>query len=80
MSRSGEAPKVNVPDDLRDILLEFTINYLLEQPPDIIDYAVDFFKKLQENRRAAPPKENAPASPDDSILSNDDGESYSANM
>lgn len=74
MSRSGEASKVNVPDDLRDILLEFTINYLLEQPPDIIDYAVDFFKKLQENRRTAPPKENAPASPDDSILSNEDGE------
>lgn len=72
MSRSGEASKVNVPDDLRDILLEFTINYLLEQPPDIIDYAVDFFKKLQDNRRAAPARENAPVSPDDSILSNED--------
>lgn len=42
--------KVKVPDSLRDILLEFSIAYLLEQPGDVIDFAVDFFTKLQSNR------------------------------
>ena len=74
MSRT-DASKVNVPDDLRDILLEFTISYLIEQPPDIVDYAVDFFTKLQQNRRANPPRRNVPVSPDDSIISNEEGTS-----
>ncbi|XP_012056741.1 PREDICTED: cAMP-dependent protein kinase type II regulatory subunit [Atta cephalotes] len=45
------AGKITVPDDLRDVLLEFTISYLLEQPGDIIDYAVDFFTRLRDTRR-----------------------------
>lgn len=42
--------KVTVPDSLRDVLLEFSIAYLLEQPGDVIDFAVDYFSKLQTNR------------------------------
>ncbi|XP_075217108.1 cAMP-dependent protein kinase type II regulatory subunit isoform X1 [Lycorma delicatula] len=42
--------KINVPDELRDVLLEFTISYLLEQPPDVVNYAVEFFTKLRDNR------------------------------
>ena len=42
--------KVKVPDSLRDVLLEFSIAYLLEQPGDVIDFAVDYFSKLQTNR------------------------------
>lgn len=42
--------KVKVPDSLRDVLLEFSIAYLLEQPGDVIDFAVDYFTKLQTNR------------------------------
>lgn len=46
-----QAPtKINVPDELRDVLLEFTISYLLEQPPDVVNYAVQFFTKLRDNR------------------------------
>ncbi|XP_029167386.1 cAMP-dependent protein kinase type II regulatory subunit isoform X1 [Nylanderia fulva] len=47
----SNAGKITVPDDLRDVLLEFTISYLLEQPGDIIDYAVDFFTRLRDARR-----------------------------
>ncbi|KAG5317537.1 KAPR2 kinase, partial [Pseudoatta argentina] len=51
MSCQRNASKITVPDDLRDVLLEFTISYLLEQPGDIIDYAVDFFTRLRDARR-----------------------------
>ncbi|XP_011630408.1 cAMP-dependent protein kinase type II regulatory subunit [Pogonomyrmex barbatus] len=51
MSCQRNAGKITVPDDLRDVLLEFTISYLLEQPGDIIDYAVDFFTRLRDARR-----------------------------
>lgn len=49
---SCNAGKITVPDDLRDVLLEFTISYLLEQPGDVIDYAVDFFTRLRDTRQA----------------------------
>lgn len=67
-------PKVKVPDGLRDILLEFSIAYLLEQPGDIVDYAVDFFTKLQANRNRASSSSSAakPMTPDESIISQDD--------
>lgn len=64
--------KHNVPDELRDVLLEFTISYLLEQPPDVLDYAVEFFTKLRDNKTTivrAPPRA---VSPDDSVISNED--------
>jgi len=51
MSYQRNAGKITVPDDLRDVLLEFTISYLLEQPGDIIDYAVDFFTRLRDTRQ-----------------------------
>ncbi|XP_050440577.1 cAMP-dependent protein kinase type II regulatory subunit [Adelges cooleyi] len=43
--------KLNVPDELREILLDLTIGYLLEQPTDIIDYAIEFFDKLKKSRQ-----------------------------
>jgi cAMP-dependent protein kinase regulator len=69
--------KVKVPDSLRDVLLEFSIAYLLEQPGDVIDFAVDFFTKLQTNRAQTGGigiENNKPATPtDESIISQDDG-------
>lgn len=66
MNRS-QLGKVSVPDELRDILLEFTISYLLEQPSDVIEYGVEFFTKLKLNRRTTPEE---PTTPEDDI---DDG-------
>jgi Regulatory subunit of type II PKA R-subunit len=68
--------KVKVPDSLRDVLLEFSIAYLLEQPGDVIDFAVDFFTKLQSNRAQTGIGIGItkPTTPDESIISQDDGE------
>lgn len=67
--------KVKVPDSLRDVLLEFSIAYLLEQPGDVIDFAVDFFSKLQTNRAQTGIGIgiNKPTTPDESIISQDEG-------
>lgn len=69
---SRQSGKITVPDDLRDLLLEFTISYLLEQPGDILDYAVEFFTKLRENRQTTLSKLGHSESADDS-LSMEDG-------
>lgn len=71
MNRQTPA-KVNVPDELRDVLLDFTISYLLEQPPDVVDYAVEFFTKLRDNRTTLPSRSPRAASPDDSVISNEE--------
>ena len=65
--------KIKVPDCLRDVLLEFSIAFLLEQPDDVVDFAVDFFTKLQANRSQTGNIENKPMTPDDSVLSQDEG-------
>jgi hypothetical protein len=68
--------KVKVPDSLRDVLLEFSIAYLLEQPGDVVDFAVDFFTKLQTNRAQTGIGigMTKPTTPDESIISQDEGE------
>lgn len=50
---SDNATKLNVPDELREMLLDFTIGYLLEQPSDIVDYAIEFFDKLKKSKSSA---------------------------
>lgn len=70
-----QKPRVHIPDSLRDILLEFSIAYLLEQPGDVVDYAVDFFTKLQESRKSKQSHDDVPVSPDESeLMSLDEGE------
>lgn len=73
-------PKVKVPDSLRDVLLEFSIAYLLEEPGDVIDFAVDFFTKLQANRAQTGIGIGItkPTTPDESIISQDEGEWFHA--
>lgn len=68
--------RIQVPDSLRDILLEFSIAYLLEQPGDVVDYAVEFFTKLQETRKSKISQDDVPPSPDESIMSLDEGMYY----
>ncbi|XP_029039984.1 cAMP-dependent protein kinase type II regulatory subunit isoform X1 [Osmia bicornis bicornis] len=70
MSCQRNAGKITVPDELRDILLEFTISYLLEQPVDIIDYAVGFFTQLRESRQTQiipAPAQTCSSTPDESV-------------
>lgn len=65
--------RIQVPDELREVLLEFSIAYLLEQPGDVVDFAVDYFTKIQENRAQTGLERG---SVDDSVMSqeDDDGE------
>lgn len=65
---SQQKHRIQVPDGLRDVLLEFSIAYLLEQPGDVIDYAVEFFSKMQENRKTTMISAADPASPGDESL------------
>lgn len=50
MDSSAETKRVQVPNALREVLLEFSIAYLLEKPNDVIDFAVDYFSKIQQHR------------------------------
>lgn len=72
MSRT-QVHRIQVPDELREVLLEFTINYLLEQPGDIINYAVDYFTRLKETR--ATQIDGTASSPDESVMSHEEGNS-----
>uniref|UniRef100_A0A1A9ZE04 RIIa domain-containing protein n=1 Tax=Glossina pallidipes TaxID=7398 RepID=A0A1A9ZE04_GLOPL len=53
----NESKRIQVPDELREVLLEFSISFLLEQPPDVVDFAVDYFTKLQADRKLASGKQ-----------------------
>lgn len=79
MSRGQAGPRIQVPDELREVLLEFTISYLLEQPGDVIAYAADYFSRLRETRTTSLLYDGAgqqdPASPDESTLSREEGKS-----
>lgn len=70
MSRS-QVNRIQVPDELREVLLEFTINYLLEQPGDIIHYAVEYFTRLKNNRVIQ--IDGTVSSPDESVVSHEEG-------
>lgn len=68
-----------MPDDLREVLLEFTISYLLEQPGDVVSYAADYFTRLRDNRTTAIVFAGessgpiaTPSSPDESTLSKEE--------
>ncbi|XP_044744367.1 cAMP-dependent protein kinase type II regulatory subunit [Coccinella septempunctata] len=63
MSRPGQ--RIQVPDDLREVLLEFTISYLLEQPGDVVEFAAEYFSRLRETRTTALLYEGAAISPDE---------------
>merc|ERR1719516_384629 len=46
-------PEYAIPAELQDTLLDFTVHYLVERPPDIVDFAVDYFSGLQTKRNIA---------------------------
>ncbi|XP_067125354.1 cAMP-dependent protein kinase type II regulatory subunit-like isoform X1 [Centruroides vittatus] len=46
---STQTPQV--PPELTDLLLEFTVNVLVEKPTDILQYAANYFNQLLANRR-----------------------------
>lgn len=74
---SDSSRRIQVPDELKEVLLQFSIAFLVEQPPDVIDYAVEYFTKLQADR---PSVLNTDQSTDDQVSVNSqdaDGECFS---
>lgn len=76
MSRGQVGTRIQVPDELREVLLEFTISYLLEQPGDVVSYASDYFTRLRESRTTAILYEREEGSeivsPDESTISREE--------
>ncbi|XP_076369996.1 cAMP-dependent protein kinase type II regulatory subunit-like isoform X1 [Tachypleus tridentatus] len=69
----SETNRISVPPELTNILLEFTVNVLIERPSDIVNYAVNYFTKLHTERQQNGSKktafqDDAETSEDDDIL------------
>lgn len=58
-TNSDNAARLNVPDELRELLLDFTIGYLLEQPNNLIDYGIEFFEKLKNTKLSSSIKQQS---------------------
>lgn len=56
-----------IPQELQEVLLDFTVQYLVEQPEDLIGFAVVYFSRLQQ-RRPMPDGVHS----DESMLSDED--------
>jgi len=42
-----------IPPELQETLLDFTVHYLVERPPDILDFALEYFGSLAARRAGA---------------------------
>ena len=42
---------IEIPDELPNILRDFTISVLHTKPPNIINYAVEYFTQLQQQQQ-----------------------------
>ena len=58
-----------IPHELQEILLDFTVNYLIEQPTDIARFGVEYFVKLTDARNN---KNEVDHSDDESMLSDEE--------
>jgi cAMP-dependent protein kinase regulator len=65
-----------IPDELQEILLDFTVNYLIEQPTDIAKFGIEYFVKLT----AARTKNEDDNSDDESMLSDEETRRNGINM
>lgn len=65
----GGGSQYRIPDELQEILLDFTVNYLLEQPGDIARFGVEYFVKLTAARNN---KNEDDHSDDESMLSDEE--------
>jgi hypothetical protein len=58
-----------VPAGLQELLIEFTVSVLVEQPPDLTSYAAEYFGRLAEERAGEAPHQR---SDDESMVTDDD--------
>jgi len=72
----AESGVYKIPQELQEILLDFTVQFLVEQPEDLVSFAIVYFSRLQARR----PVQDGHHS-DESMLSDEDYEdnnSYTA--
>ena len=58
-SASSQQSQYEIPRELQEVLLDFTVHYLIEQPADLIRFAQDYFNRLEASR--PPPTDGAAA-------------------
>ena len=68
-SNGPPGSQYRIPDELQEILLDFTVNYLIEQPSDIVRFGVEYFVKLTSTRSN---KNEDDHSDDESMLSDEE--------
>ena len=54
----------------KDVLLDFTVQYLIEQPDELVEFALAYFSRLQVKRRSEALTNNE--SEDESMLSEEE--------
>ncbi|XP_018328033.1 cAMP-dependent protein kinase type II regulatory subunit-like [Agrilus planipennis] len=59
--------------EVRDVLLDYTLNYLLDQPQDVLSYTIDFFRRLQGRKTVVVPNEATGRNPSTSSSSSSEG-------
>lgn len=72
----GGGSQYRIPDELQEILLDFTVNYLIEQPSDIARFGLEYFVKLNAARN----KNEDDPSDDESMLSDEEIRRNGINM
>ncbi|EFX74447.1 hypothetical protein DAPPUDRAFT_108952 [Daphnia pulex] len=50
MSRDAAASRYEIPGQLQQLLLDFTVSCLVERPADLVDFAADYFAQLRQRR------------------------------
>lgn len=50
MSRDA-ASRYEIPGQLQQLLLDFTVSCLVERPVDLVDFAADYFAQLRQRRQ-----------------------------
>ena len=53
MSRDA-ASRYEIPGQLQQLLLDFTVSCLVERPADLVDFAADYFSQLRQRRQQQP--------------------------
>ena len=49
-SAGAGANQYNIPAELQEVLLDFTVQYLIEQPDDLTDFALSYFSRLRKKK------------------------------
>lgn len=69
MSGGGQRTTFDVPPELTSLLLDFTVNVLLNQPKgDLIEYAANYFQQLLQEKKNGNATNTSSRSPNDSSI------------